>query len=86
LFRNLPPDGRFVVRDRALLLLLYNTGARVQEVADLCVDHLDLGAQPRVRLHGKVAVTPTATLRSSAVRRWDRLGGLMDECRLAASK
>jgi site-specific recombinase XerD len=53
LFRHLPTDGRFAVRDRALLLLLYNTGARVQEVADLCVDQLDLGAQPRVRLHGK---------------------------------
>src|SRR6516225_11083606 len=53
LFRRLPGKGRFAVRDRALLLLLYNTGARVQEVADLCVDHLDLGRQPRVRLHGK---------------------------------
>ncbi len=53
LFRHLPKEGRFAVRDRALLLLLYNTGARVQEVANLCVEHLDLGAQPRVRLHGK---------------------------------
>ena len=53
LFRHLPREGRFAVRDRALLLLLYNTGARVQEVADLCVEHLDLAAQPRVRLHGK---------------------------------
>jgi integrase/recombinase XerD len=53
LFRHLPKEGRFAVRDRALLLLLYNTGARVQEVADLCVEHVDLGAQPRVRLHGK---------------------------------
>ena len=32
---------------------LYNTGARVQEVADLRVRHLDLGSKPRVRLHGK---------------------------------
>src|SRR6266849_4351369 len=31
LFRHLPKEGRFAVRDRALLLLLYNTGARVQE-------------------------------------------------------
>jgi integrase/recombinase XerD len=53
LFRRLPGNARFAVRDRALLLLLYNTGARVQEVADLCVDHLDLGPQPHVRLHGK---------------------------------
>jgi integrase/recombinase XerD len=34
-------------------LLLYNTGARVQELADLRVEHLDLGPQRCVRLHGK---------------------------------
>ena len=53
LFRKLPSDGRFSLRDRALLLFLYNTGARAQEVADLLVEHLEFGAQPRVRLHGK---------------------------------
>ncbi len=40
-------------RDRALLLFLYNTGARVQEVADLSVTALDLESPPRVRLKGK---------------------------------
>ena len=35
LFAGLPRDGRLALRDRALLLFLYNTGARVQEVADL---------------------------------------------------
>lgn len=53
LFRQLPPTGRLALRDRALFLLLYNTGARVQEIADLRVQHLDLGAQHCVRLHGK---------------------------------
>lgn len=53
LFRQLPAEGRFVLRDRALLLMLYNSGGRVQEIADLRVEHLELGAQPRVRLHGK---------------------------------
>jgi site-specific recombinase XerD len=53
LFRQLPIEGRFARRDRALLLVLYNTGARVQEVADLLVEHLELGVPPRVRLHGK---------------------------------
>ena len=48
-----PADGRLALRDRALLLFLYNTGARVQEVADLRVEHLDLGEHPLVRLHGK---------------------------------
>lgn len=53
LFRQLPAEGRLALRDRTLLLLLYNTGARVQEVADLRVEHLEFGAHPRVRLHGK---------------------------------
>ncbi|MGD0231025.1 MAG: tyrosine-type recombinase/integrase [Syntrophorhabdales bacterium] len=53
LFSGLSPGRRFLLRDRALLLFLYNTGARVQEVADLCVANLQLDAQPRVRLHGK---------------------------------
>jgi integrase/recombinase XerD len=53
LLRQLPRDGRLALRDRALLLFLYNTGARAQEVADLRVEHLDLGEHPLVRLHGK---------------------------------
>jgi site-specific recombinase XerD len=53
LFDQLPADGRLALRDRTLLLTLYNTGARVQELADLRVEHLELGAQPKVRLHGK---------------------------------
>ena len=51
--RGLPRKGRHALRDRSLVLFLYNTGARVQEVADLCAESLDLGPQPRVQLHGK---------------------------------
>ena len=53
LFRRLPSVGPSALRDRALLLLLYNTGARVQEVADLRITDLDLQGQLSVRLHGK---------------------------------
>ena len=53
LFRRLPAHGRLALRDRALFLLLYNTGARAQEIADLRVEHVDVGVHPRVRLHGK---------------------------------
>jgi integrase/recombinase XerD len=53
LLRGLPRDGRLALRDHALLLFLYNTGARVQEVADLRVGHLELGEAAVVRLHGK---------------------------------
>jgi integrase/recombinase XerD len=52
LFAKLPMNGLFALRDRTLLLFLYNTGARVQEVADLCVGNLELDRR-RVHLHGK---------------------------------
>lgn len=53
LFASLPSQGSSALRDRALFLFLYNTGARVQEVADLRRNNLELEGQPRVHLHGK---------------------------------
>lgn len=41
------------LRDRAMLLLLYNTGARVQEVCDLNVESLRVAEVPCVRILGK---------------------------------
>jgi site-specific recombinase XerD len=52
-FKSLPRNGSFALRDRALLMLLYNSGARVQEIADLHVADVDLDGPFRVRLHGK---------------------------------
>lgn len=53
LFARLPTRGHQALRDRALLLFLYNTGARVQEAADLKAGNLIFEPQPRVHLHGK---------------------------------
>ena len=53
LFARLPTRGRRARRDRALLLFLYNSGARAQEVADLRLGNIDLDPPARVRLHGK---------------------------------
>ncbi|MGH2855329.1 MAG: tyrosine-type recombinase/integrase [Solirubrobacteraceae bacterium] len=53
LFAELPRGGRLSLRDRALLLFFYNTGARVQEVADLRVEQLALDRPAHVRLFGK---------------------------------
>ncbi len=53
LLRAVPKTTSSGLRDRSLLTLLYNTGARVQEVADLRVGDLDLDGPFRVRLHGK---------------------------------
>ncbi|ANT54581.1 tyrosine-type recombinase/integrase [Mesorhizobium amorphae] len=49
------PDRRTPLgnRDYALLLFLYNSGARADEAANLIVDNLQLGRQASVRLHGK---------------------------------
>ena len=49
------PDRRTSLgaRDHALLLFLYNSGARADEAAKLKVGNLQLGTSPSVRLHGK---------------------------------
>lgn len=53
LFTQLPQHGRLALRDRTLLLFLYNTGARVSEVAGLRIEQLALTAPPHARLLGK---------------------------------
>ncbi|MFA7337084.1 MAG: tyrosine-type recombinase/integrase [Candidatus Obscuribacterales bacterium] len=45
-------QGKLALRDRALILFLYNTGARVQEISNLKIKFLDVQAS-RVNLHGK---------------------------------
>lgn len=53
LLRHLPHTGRLAQRDHALILFLYNTGARAQEVAELRAGNLQLVEPYLVRLHGK---------------------------------
>lgn len=65
--------GRAATRDRALLLLLYNTGARVQEVVDLDVADFHDEAMPFIRLRGKGRKQRTCPLWSrtvEALRAW----------------
>lgn len=40
-------------RDHAILLFMYNSGARANEVAGLCLRDLQLGTSPSVRILGK---------------------------------
>lgn len=68
LLERLPRHGRHAVRDRALVLVLYNTGARAQEVADLRIEHLDLKAQPCAQLHGKGGKWRTCPLWTETAR------------------
>jgi len=73
LLRDLPSQGRLALRDSALILFLYNTGARVQEAADLRVEHLDLSEHPTVRLHGKGDKWRTCPLWQQTARTIDQL-------------
>jgi site-specific recombinase XerD len=65
------PDGQ---RDRALLELLYASGARVSEVVGLDVDALDLGSAT-VRLHGKGSKDRIVPLGEPACRAIERYLG-----------
>ena len=44
---------RYGARDRALLLFLYNTGARISEALSICPQELHLDRPRQVKLHGK---------------------------------
>jgi integrase/recombinase XerD len=78
LLRDLPRHGRLALRDRALVLFLYNTGARVQEAADLRAEHLDLGEHPTVRLHGKGDKWRTCPLWQQTASTLNELLGSLD--------
>jgi site-specific recombinase XerD len=69
-------------RDRVLLALLYNTGARVSEVASLRVSDVDLGPGASLRLHGKGRKERSVPLWKSTarlLRQWiQRIGGKAD--------
>lgn len=41
------------LRDRVFIILLYDTGARVQEMLDIRLCDLQFGSTPKVILHGK---------------------------------
>jgi site-specific recombinase XerD len=64
-------------RDYALLLFMYNTGARVQEVADTRVGWLTLRAPCKVELLGKGRKWRTCPLWESTAQ---HLCHLLDEC------
>lgn len=53
LLESVDPNSRNGRRDYALVLFLYNTGARVQEVVDLTIADLRLQAPYQVKLTGK---------------------------------
>jgi site-specific recombinase XerD len=78
-----PDSGTFSgARDRALLALLYNTGARVSEIASLRVSDVALGPGASLRLHGKgrkERAVPLWKNTARLLRQWiQRIGGNPD--------
>lgn len=55
-------------RDAFMMLFLYKTGARVQELVDVCLSDIQLGTQAKVTLHGKGAKTRVVPLRDNEVQ------------------
>ncbi|WP_439472054.1 tyrosine-type recombinase/integrase [Brevundimonas sp.] len=72
LFNQLSDGHRLSLRDRALMMFLYNTGARVTEAANLKVGHLRLDRPPQVRLLGKGEKWRACPL-------WDRTADVLRE-------
>lgn len=50
---SIDSKSRNGIRDKCLLLLMYNTGARVQEIVDIKLNDLRLDAASQVKLTGK---------------------------------
>jgi len=55
-------------RDMFLLLFLYKTGARVQELVDIRLCDIQLSKYPKVTIHGKGAKTRSIPLRDDVVQ------------------
>jgi len=53
ILNSVDPSSRNALRDYGLLLLLYNTGARAQEIVDLSIDKLRFQKPYQVKLQGK---------------------------------
>ena len=73
---DLPGDSWTCQRDHLLLMMLYNTGARVSEITGVCVADVVLDGAACVHLHGKGRKHRTVPLWRSTVkitRAWLRL-------------
>jgi len=75
------PDRRtdLGARDHALLLFLYNSGARADEAARLTIANLQLGVPSSVRLHGKGNKFRTCPLWPTTVIALSRLAGARNQ-------
>ena len=73
ILRAVPSETTWHQRDYALLLLMYNTGARVQELADLRIEDFKTDDCPQVKLKGKgrkERVNPLWEKTVTAINQW----------------
>jgi len=73
ILRAVPTETLWHQRDYALLLLMYNTGARVQELADMTLESLKIDASPQVKLRGKgrkERINPLWEKTAAAIKQW----------------
>jgi len=78
-----PDDSTWIgQRDRVLLLVMYNTGGRASEIADLKVSNVTLDPKGKIRLFGKMRQERSLPLFKNTVkllRQWIRKNGLHGE-------
>ena len=67
LMAAIPTDSLKRIRDKAMLVLLYDSGARVQEIADLTVGDLRLDTLAQAKLTGKGEKTRVVPLMPATV-------------------
>lgn len=68
IFRHIDVRTRSGARDDAVLRLLYNTGARAQELVDVDVHHVRFSRPSLVRIHGKGQKERTCPLWPETIR------------------
>lgn len=73
-------------RHLAILSLMYDTGARVQEIADLTVDSVRIGSEPSIRLFGKgrkARIVPLVKEQTEILRSYMEENHLNDSSKVA---
>jgi len=81
---SIETNTRKGIRDKTMIVLLYDTGARVQELVDLSIRDVRIGALSQVCLHGKGGKTRMVPLMSATVtllQEYMKIYGLLQEGR-----
>lgn len=81
---SIRPCTRVGIRDKAMILLLYDTGARVQELVDITASDIRLGKLSQVTLRGKgekMRIVPLMPTTIPVIKKYMETYGLTDSKR-----